>query len=217
MSVVVTLPRNLEINVVLEAKDSPGSVLPRGEAKKVTLKPDAEVPLTLYFDSKFSFKEGDKLRLEIRDTDTGEHFPGPEGITLHVARNLYHATLQLPSVVNDDPPLEFDPWGTAFWLNNGIFLFCLTALLRGGFDRRVRAAAALGLACIWFGLLLHQTNGWRQFGYRFLIDLLPIGFVLFLYGYRRFNAWMAASLAWSFAVNLYGLWAWKELPRPFLE
>ena len=88
MSVVVTLPRNLEVNVVRTAGDSMGSILPRGEAKKVTLKPDAEVPLTLYFDSKFSFKQGDTLRLEIRDTDTGEHFPGPEGITLHVARNL---------------------------------------------------------------------------------------------------------------------------------
>jgi peptidoglycan/LPS O-acetylase OafA/YrhL len=143
----------------------------------------------------------------------------PEGIfsLSHLGHNLYHAALQLPTLVNDDPPVEFDPWGTAFWLNNGIFLFCLAALVRGGFDRWVRAAAALGLGCIWFGLLLHQTNGWRQFGYRFLIDLLPIGFVLFLYGYRRFNAWMSASLLWSFAVNLYGLWAWKELPRPFFE
>ena len=141
----------------------------------------------------------------------------PEGIfsVQHLGRNLYHATLRLPDVVNDQPPFEFDPWGTAFWLNNGIFVFSLAALVRGGFDRWVRAAAASSLVLVWFGLLLHQTNGWRQFGYRFLIDMLPIGFVLFLYAYRRFSGWMLAAFLSSLAVNVYGLTAWKEMPRPF--
>jgi hypothetical protein len=88
MSSLVALPRNLEINVVRIVGANTSSVLPRGEAKKATLKPDAEVPVTLFFDSKFTLKQGDKLRLEIRDADTGEQFPGPEGITLHVARDL---------------------------------------------------------------------------------------------------------------------------------
>lgn len=88
MSSLVALPRNLEINVLRAAGATTGSVLPRGEAKKATLKPDAEVPVTLFLDSKFIFKQGDNLRLEIRDADTGEQFPGPEGIVFHVARDL---------------------------------------------------------------------------------------------------------------------------------
>jgi hypothetical protein len=141
----------------------------------------------------------------------------PEGIfsLKHVGWNLYHATLRLPSYVNDWPPFEFDPWATAFWLNNTIFLFCLYGLARVKFDRRVRLACVLALVLTWSGLLLHQTNGWRQFGYRFLIDLLPVGFVGFAHCYKRFNKWMLLAFLWSLVVNVYGLVSWKEMPRPF--
>jgi hypothetical protein len=88
MAAMVALPRNLEVNVVRSGSAPASSILPRGEAKKVTLKAETEAPLTLFFDSKFTFKQGDTLRLEIRDADTGEQFPGPEGTTLHVARDL---------------------------------------------------------------------------------------------------------------------------------
>lgn len=88
MATMVMLPRNLDVNVVRVMGGAVTSILPRAESKKVTLKPDASVNLTLFFDSKFTFKQGDTLRLEIRDTDTGEQFPGPEGITLHIARDL---------------------------------------------------------------------------------------------------------------------------------
>jgi len=88
MAAMVALPRNLEVNVVRLSGGTVGSILPRAEAKNVVLKPDAAVPLTLFFDSKFTLKQGDALRLEIRDADTGEQFPGPGGIALHVARDL---------------------------------------------------------------------------------------------------------------------------------
>lgn len=133
----------------------------------------------------------------------------------YVGRNLFHATLRLPEwVPGGDPILAFDPWGTAFWLNNAIFLFALRALVREPLDPWVRAAAALALTLTWSGLLLHETNGWRQFGYRFLIDLLPTGFALLALTARRFTPAMAAALAWSLGVNLYGLATWKEMPRP---
>lgn len=88
MAAMVTLPRNLEVNVIRIVGGVAASILPRAEPKKVELTPAASVNLTLFFDSKFTLKQGDKLRLEIRDADTGEQFPGPEGITLHVARDL---------------------------------------------------------------------------------------------------------------------------------
>jgi hypothetical protein len=88
MSVLVALPRKLLVNVFFASGQPRVSVLQRGEPKNVALQPTGEVPVTLFFDSKFRFKQGDTLRLDIRDADTGEQFPGPEGITLHVARNL---------------------------------------------------------------------------------------------------------------------------------
>jgi hypothetical protein len=131
----------------------------------------------------------------------------------YLRRNLYHVWLRLPDWSHSQPPLDFDPWGTAFWLNNGIFLFALWGLARVRFEPLVRAAALAGLLTIWPLLLLHETNGWRQFGYRFLIDLLPLAFVVFLFAYRRFSPLMLAVSSFSFAVNLYGLAFWKDLPH----
>lgn len=143
----------------------------------------------------------------------------PRGIfsLTYLPRNLYHAWLRLPDWSPSSPPLDFDPWGTAFWLNNAIFLFALLGLVRGGFDSAVRAAAWVGLLAIWLPLLAYETNGWRQFGYRFLIDLLPLAFAVFLFAYRRFTRPMLWASLLSFIVNLYGLAFWKDLahePRP---
>jgi hypothetical protein len=55
------------------------------------------------------------------------------------------------------------------------------------------------LGLIWSGLLMHQTNCWRHFGHRYLIDLLPTGFVIVLYAYRRFTRgiWRPSCGPWS--------------------
>lgn len=139
----------------------------------------------------------------------------PSGIfsLAYLPRNLYHVWLRLPDWSSSQPPLDFDPWGTAFWLNNGIFVFALWGLARGGFDPLIRGAGLLALFTIWPLLLMHETNGWRQFGYRFLIDLLPLGFVVLLFAYRRFSRLMWAVSLFSFLVNLYGLAFWKDLPH----
>jgi hypothetical protein len=139
----------------------------------------------------------------------------PRGIfsLAYLPRNLYHAWLRLPDWSSQQPPLDFDPWGTAFWLNNAIFAAALWGLARVRFEPLVRGAALFGLLTIWPLLLLHETNGWRQFGYRFLIDLLPLGFAVFLFAYRRFSTRMLAATLVSFALNLYGLAFWKDLPH----
>jgi hypothetical protein len=85
---VSAMPRNLLLNVFKDAKEGPVSVLPRGESKAAQLQTTGELALTLFFDSKFSVQKGDQLRLSISDADSGEQFPGPEGILLTASRNL---------------------------------------------------------------------------------------------------------------------------------
>ena len=88
MPALIALSRKLLVNVVRVSEQPMASVLPRGEPRAVELKPAGEVSVNLFFDSKFRFKEGDSLRLDVRDAETGEMFPGPDGITLRVARDL---------------------------------------------------------------------------------------------------------------------------------
>ena len=132
----------------------------------------------------------------------------------YLLRNLYHALVRWPDWTGGSPPIAFDPWGTAFYINQGILLFVLWGLVARRFDPAVKWTAAFALAVIAAGIFTYEAGGWRQFGYRYIIDLIPAGFAVFVHAYDRFNRWMAAAFAWSLAVNVYGIATWKDLPRP---
>ena len=132
----------------------------------------------------------------------------------YLPRNLYHAFVRWPDWTGGWPPLAFDPWGTAFYLNQGILLFVLWGLVARRFDPAVKWTAAFAMAVIAAGIFTYEAGGWRQFGYRYIIDVIPAGFVVFAFAYRRIVRWMLAAFLWSLAANLYGVATWKDLPRP---
>lgn len=88
LAAISAMPRKLLLNVFRDQKDGPASVIPRGEPKTADLQTTGEVTVTLFFDSKFTVQKGEQLRLSISDADTGEQFPGPDGILLTASRNL---------------------------------------------------------------------------------------------------------------------------------
>lgn len=88
LSTVAALPRLLRLDVRRVSASGGESVLNRGEPKNIELQTFGEVPVTLFFDSKFTIQQGDQLRLLVTDPETGEAFPGPEGIVLTASRNL---------------------------------------------------------------------------------------------------------------------------------
>jgi len=52
-----------------------------------------------------------------------------------------------------------------------------------------------------------------QFGFRYVIDLLPTGFVVFAFAFGRFPPLLLAASVVTFALNVYGLAGWKHFPR----
>ncbi len=88
LSTMAAMPRHLRLDVRTRTTAGGESVLSRGEPKTIELQTSGEVPVTLFFDSKFSIQQGEQLRLLISDPETGEAFPGPEGIVLTASRNL---------------------------------------------------------------------------------------------------------------------------------
>jgi hypothetical protein len=140
----------------------------------------------------------------------------PTGIfdVAYLPRNLYHAFVRWPEWTGGSPPVSFDPWGTAFYINQGILLFVLWALVARRFDPALKWTAAFAMAVIAGGIFTYEAGGWRQFGYRYIIDVIPAGFCVFVLAYDRFTRKMAAAFVWSLAVNIYGLATWKDLPRP---
>ena len=132
----------------------------------------------------------------------------------YLPRNLYHAFVRWPEWTGGSPPVSFDPWGTAFYVNQGILLFVLWGLVARRFDPLGKWTAGFAMGVIAAGIFTYEAGGWRQFGYRYIIDVIPAGFVVFAFAYRRFNRWMLAAFLWSLAANLYGVATWKDLPRP---
>ena len=143
----------------------------------------------------------------------------PEGIfsLSHVPWNAAHAFLRLPELHAERPYLRFDTAGTAFFFNNAIFVVALVGLCRARIDSWIRATAVFALLAIGLGVLCYEGKGNTQFGFRYVIDLLPVGFVALALAYRRFTWGMAAAAVFSTALNLYGLAAWKGLPRNVLR
>ena len=140
----------------------------------------------------------------------------PEGIFSfsHVPWNAAQAFLRLPELHPEWPYLRFDTAGTAFFFNNAIFVVGLVGLFRARVDPWIRSSAAFALLTIGLGVLCYEGKGNTQFGFRYVIDLLPVGFVALALAYRRFTWGMAAAAVFSTALNLYGLAVWKGLHAP---
>lgn len=136
--------------------------------------------------------------------------------TAYFRRNFYHAVLKLPEFSFRRPhyPVEFDMRGNAFWITNGYLALALLAGLKNALlGRRLLWGALLATLFINGGwLLLHESNGWIQVGYRYAIDLLPLAWLVFWLCFREgqfprgIKVFFAGFALVSVAINLYAAW-----------
>jgi hypothetical protein len=99
--------------------------------------------------------------------------------------------------------------GMSLLLTSPMYLFAIPALRRYGMNRLV-TGSALAILIVTFVNLMHFSQGWVQFGYRFSLDFVPWALVLVALGMQRVRAplWLAIAgvlLAVSIAVNLWGV------------
>lgn len=87
------------------------------------------------------------------------------------------------------------------------WLLAIPALWRPRSDLVIGCAVAIGAIALVD--LMHFSQGWVQFGYRFSNDWAPFGLVLVTLGIERLGLrwWVVALVAVSFLVNLWGV-AW---------
>ncbi len=97
--------------------------------------------------------------------------------------------------------------GMSVLLTSPGYLLAIPALLRFGRDRLV-TGAALAVAFIAFVNLMHFSQGWVQFGYRFSNDFAPFALLLVALGLVRLGrvGWRGGLLIGaSIAINLWGV------------
>jgi hypothetical protein len=99
--------------------------------------------------------------------------------------------------------------GMSLLLTSPAYLFAIPALRRYGMNRLV-TGSALAILIITFVNLMHFSQGWVQFGYRFSLDFAPWALVLVALGMQRIRGGLGYALvgvliAISIAVNLWGV------------
>jgi hypothetical protein len=107
----------------------------------------------------------------------------------------------------DCPLLRPDPLGMSILLTSPAYLLMLPALLLS-WRRRIVAGAALAILSIALVDLMHFSQGWVQFGYRFSNDFAPFAMVLVALGIARLGVgWISVGLvALSILVNAWGVY-----------
>ena len=104
--------------------------------------------------------------------------------------------------------------GMSVILTSPAYLFALTSLRRYGRSRLV-TGAALAVLVIAFINVMHFSQGWVQFGYRFSNDFVPWALLLVAIGLEQVRSRLGIAVAvglvaLSVAINLWGV-AWGNI------
>lgn len=123
----------------------------------------------------------------------------------YVQRNLYYIFVGPPLWIADQPWPEPDPQGMSVFLVTPALLWLAWAR-----DRRVFVTAAwLAVVLLLLPLVTYYNTGWRQFGYRFALDLIIPAIVLIAVAAgARMSLWLKSAIALGAAINAYGVWWW---------
>jgi hypothetical protein len=116
--------------------------------------------------------------------------------------------ISLGSLLDRDcPVLQPDSMGLSLLLTSPAYLLAIPVLLRD-WRRRLVAGAALATVAIALADLMHFSQGWVQFGYRFSNDFAPFATVLVALGIARLRAgWLSLALvAASILINAWGVY-----------
>lgn len=105
------------------------------------------------------------------------------------------------------PLLRPDPLGMSLLLTSPAYLLVIPPLLRA-WRRRIVAGAALAVLAIAVADLMHFSQGWVQFGYRFSNDFAPFAVILVTLGIARLGVGPISLglVAASIVVNAWGVY-----------
>jgi hypothetical protein len=108
----------------------------------------------------------------------------------YIPHNLKTLFLSTPRLLPTAPYLEPSWNGLSILFTTPAFLL----LLKGKFKDASSRLAIFAVFCIAIFVLMHGSNGFAQFGYRFAIDFYPFLFFLMM---RRFQTDPPGKLAWT--------------------
>jgi hypothetical protein len=119
---------------------------------------------------------------------------------LYIPRHLYAIFIQGPVLVEGFPYVKPDLTGLSLTLSAPFLVWAVNA--RGP----LVAAAWLSIALVLLPDLTHGSWGFSQFGYRFILDAVPLLVLLLGWAYRERASWsLLAAVAIGVVVHVWGI------------
>ncbi len=120
---------------------------------------------------------------------------------LYIPRHLYAIFLQEPLLVDAFPYLKPSLTGLSLTLSAPFLFWAVKA--RGP----LVAVTWLSIGLVLLPDLMHGSWGFAQFGYRFILDAVPLLLLLLGWAYRERASWsLVAAVAVAVAVHAWGIW-----------
>ncbi len=126
----------------------------------------------------------------------------------NIPLHLYTLFLMPPEILAKFPFIRPSPYGLSILITSPLFLYALRAKWR---EKLVKASwLAIGLTSI--PIFLHFSQGWVQFGYRFLLDFAPFLLILTALGIKnKITPFKVFLLLFSISINYWGIYWGKTL------
>jgi len=105
------------------------------------------------------------------------------------------------------PLLRPDRLGMSLFLTSPGWLLAIPVVLQG-WRRRIVIGSTLAIGAVLLVNVMHFSQGWVQFGYRFSNDAAPFGLLLVTLGMARYGVrwWTVALVAASIVINAWGVY-----------
>ena len=123
----------------------------------------------------------------------------------HFWFNLKIFLFQLPEFTSKFPFLKFDPIGLSIIVSSSFLLFIIKS------DIRKNLPLFFASSLVFLPQLFYYNTGWWQFGYRFILDVLP--FLMLMLGSLTFTRKESRILIFLILVSIYVNYAGLFLNR----
>ncbi len=128
----------------------------------------------------------------------------PRNIPAHLVTLFF----LLPEKIQKFPFFKPSPYGMSILLTSPLFLY----LLKANFKKKLIFRSLIASLFIFIPIFFHYTQGWVQFGYRFLIDPLPFLLIILSDGLpKKINFWVIFLLVFSVVSNYFGVYWGRKL------
>lgn len=118
----------------------------------------------------------------------------------NIPLHLYSFLIQPPDILINPTRIKPSPYGMGLAYTSPLLVIALKPKFKTIIERRL----AVGAVSIMAVVFLHFSQGWIQFGYRFILDFLP--FLLVILAIRlKLNKFSMILIIFSFMINFWGV------------